>query len=73
MKLDALKLAVEYYCNLPASVPNNPNLVIDTANMFMVFLKEDDAKADNPTSGSVNATPKTLNLKATGQSPSGSK
>lgn len=72
MRLEALNLAVQYYCNLPASVPNNPNLVLDTAEKFVIFLSHDLKKSGNSALESGEIKSKNPNLKGPGQPHSGS-
>lgn len=67
MRLEALRLAVQYHSNMPASAPNNPNMVVDTANTFMAFLKQPEEKADNPDRGPAKNKAKRPNLDGMGQ------
>ncbi len=73
MRLEALKLALQYVGPRHPQSQVDVNIILDTANKFMVFLNSDDKKLDNPNdSGSNKISSKTLNLKGSGQSHSGS-
>lgn len=47
MKLESLRLAVEYHKELKSLFPNNPEAVLDTACKFMAFLNSDEVNLDN--------------------------
>ncbi len=72
MKLESLRLALEYVTHLPAASQRSPEMVVDIAKVFMVFLESDKDKVDNPTPGSTTPKSKTLNLSGQGQSSKGS-
>lgn len=72
MRLDALKLAVDYVTHLPAASQRSAEMVVDIAKTFMIFLEQDTVKVDNPAPGSATPKSKTLNLSGQGQSSKGS-